>query len=548
MRIRVLFGGILIVISIIAGAYSYLWLTDKELGAETDLFSLVPESSIAILETNNVSELMQNISQLEFAQEYDSLKFSDLLNFLKTNIDLLKANTAHGLSPQMNQILISFHGTGDARDQVLYGKLASGDGVLIENLIEKNYNSTSLARTSEYKGEEIIIYPLNNNNFLACYFKSGFYAVSYQKKLIEDVIDARLHKKSILNDSIFTQFIENRKSYSPAMLYLKGQNIPLGKQTKENGRTLRFARWTAFNINMNGNALYLSGSCLDSDTCVSFENMLKSQTPIGIFPSKYLPATNSFFYQMAISDFAKALSHITRKNYPPAHSITPIEKNDSAFRDFLIKYGGEELRFLMFHDYNASATLRKIMSIQLNNAPEAEKRLNLYTLYAPIDKKECRMAQKTFRINEKQFRTFVLPKNTIFAQFSSNPDYGLNTYGCFYEGNLLVAPNDSCIYSYIHQIESGNTMEGNQLYDKCMSGLSSESNYLSLADMEDAITYPDIYERLIPSFYFKHPDFFRNFIITIQFTCVNGESYPYLVLMYKGKRDQQNISIPSKVK
>ncbi len=44
-----------------------------------------------------------------------------------------------------------------------------------------------------------------DDSFLACYFTSDFLVVSYQKKLIEQVIDARLSKKSLLTDASFCQ-------------------------------------------------------------------------------------------------------------------------------------------------------------------------------------------------------------------------------------------------------------------------------------------------------------------------------------------------------
>lgn len=538
MKIRIIIGSILIILSIIAGSYSYLQLTNRELGADIDLFSFVPENSVAILETNNVSELMENIEQASFIQRYDSLELSYILTFLKSNVDLLKANIAHGLSSQMNQILISFHYPGTPKDQVLYGKLAAADGILFENLIKENSAAAYPARYFEYRGEKIQIYPLDNDNFLACYFKPGFYAVSYQKKLIEEVIDAHLYKKSILNDSIFTQFLKDEKSYSSTSLYIKAQNIPLGKDIKENKNTFHLSRWTAFKINMKDDALYLSGECIDTDTCVSFENMLKYQQPIDIYPSKYLPATTSFFYQMSISDFEKTFNH-TRKNNMLVNRTSLTIKNDSLIHYFLKHNAGDELRFIIFNDDITTDTTRKVMSIQMKDALAAESELNTY-----VNKKN----RKSTWIKGKSYPVFTLPDNSIFAQFSSNPTYSLNTYGCFYNGDLLVSPNELCIYSYIRQVESANSMEGNILFEKCVSSLSSESNYLSVIDMERAVLYPEIYGQLMPNFFIRHQNFFKHFILTIQFTCVNQNIYPYIVLMHKIEGDQQNSSIPSNAK
>ena len=58
-----------------------------------------------------------------------------------------------------------------------------------------------------------------DDSFLACYFTSDFLAVSYQKKLIEQVIDARLSKKSLLTDSSFVKVYEDKRARVAATIY-----------------------------------------------------------------------------------------------------------------------------------------------------------------------------------------------------------------------------------------------------------------------------------------------------------------------------------------
>lgn len=529
MKIRAVIGAILILSAVFAGIYSYLQLANREKGADTDLFSLVPENSLAILETNNVSELMENIGGVSFAGEYDSLHISDLLGFLKNNIDLLKANTAHGLSSQMNQMLLSFHEDGGPRDQVLYGKLGTGDEELIENLIRRISNPRFPARTIDYQGEEIRIYPLGKEEFLACYFQPGFYAVSFRKKRIEEVIDAYKHKKSILNDEIFTRFLREEKSFSSASLYIKAQNIPVGSDNGNKYGSFHLSRWTAFKINMKGNALYLTGNCIDTDTCNSFENRLKNQHPIEIYPAGNLPVSTSFFYQLAISDFSDSYPVSRCRKSPASPDDVPAE-NDSLFFSFLADNAGEELRFIIFHDDRQPTTLRKVMNIELKNEMIAEEKLK--TILRDIRTSTKRKTKSTW-INGRSFKTYQIPENTVFSRFSSNPVYRSQTYGCFYNGNLLVSPSDSCIFSYIRQIESGKTLAGDAFHEKCISTLSSQSAYLSITDMEDAVLHPEIYGQLMPRFFIDHKEFFRHFLLTIQFTTANGNAYPYIVLLHK---------------
>jgi len=43
-------------------------------------------------------------------------------------------------------------------------------------------------KTFDYKGEKITIYPMADGDFLACYLTSDFMALSFQKKLIEELV------------------------------------------------------------------------------------------------------------------------------------------------------------------------------------------------------------------------------------------------------------------------------------------------------------------------------------------------------------------------
>ena len=67
-------------------------------------------------------------------------------------------------------------------------------------LLERTPGSFS-PKKEKYRGKNIAVYPLGNNDFLAVYSEAGFYVVSYQKSLIEKVIDAREdEEKALSND------------------------------------------------------------------------------------------------------------------------------------------------------------------------------------------------------------------------------------------------------------------------------------------------------------------------------------------------------------
>lgn len=80
-------------------------------------------------------------------------------------------------------------------------------------------------KTFDYKGEDIIIYPMADGDFLACYLTEDFLVLSCQKKLIEEVIDIRKTGKSLAADSAFKEVrAAEEKSDCCYRLHSSGRN------------------------------------------------------------------------------------------------------------------------------------------------------------------------------------------------------------------------------------------------------------------------------------------------------------------------------------
>lgn len=518
--VKIVLGGV-IVLFLFIGFYSFSELTVKEKGSETDLYSLIPTSSTAVLQVDNLNNLILDLGKLNFRQHYAAFRLSDFLSFMKDNVDLINASKAHGLSSQMNKMLLSFHPPYTTKDQILYCRLGSGDQDLIEKIIRENGCTLFNPKTFLYKNEEIRIYPLENNEFLACYFKPGFFVASFQKKLIEEVIDAMLSRQSLLSDTIFSALYTSKKNQNPLTLYIKTDQIPLGK-ADDYSFTAKLAGWTELDVKLNRNAIYFTGRCLDDENGSSFEKVLKAQLPVESASGKDLPYFTHFFYQMASSNLPDLFTYSPVNKLTMVPTTNLVHRNDSILTQYLTDIIGEEINYLMFHDNDSSAVIRKLLHFQLkeNRSPEAEKPLG--TLY------------KKNYLNGKSYPVFKLPSNTLFAQFTGKPRYQGDIYGCIYQQNLLIAPNDSSIYSYIRQMETKQVIEKDMVYKECLSSIAPESNYLLMCDLEEAFLHADSYEQLIPHFFFAHKEFFRYFILTCQFTHTNGKIYPYLSLTYKG--------------
>ena len=76
-------------------------------------------------------------------------------------------------------------------------------------------------------------------------------------------------------------------------------------------------------------------------------------------------------------------------------------------------------------------------------------------------------------------------------------------------------------------------LDGTSVYEESVSSLSPMYNFVMMVDMETMLQQPEIYVRLIPSFFFRQADFFRHFMLAVQFTCTDRIVYPNIVLLYK---------------
>jgi hypothetical protein len=504
--------------------FLYFRMSATERAGDFDLYTLVPPDSRVIVDTDNMVGLMLRINDLNCSKDSHFLYFSHFFSYLKDHINTLLEHTPHGLSKQMNKMLISFHEPNGDRDQVFYCRLGAGDYEFIEQFIRKYVVSSFPSRFFDYRGEEIRIYPMSDDTFLACYVTTEFLVVSYHKKLIEQVIDARLAKKSILSDNNFSRIRAERRMITPATIYACLQPVAMGKDSD----TLRYqsdlGNWTEFNVNLNGDAIYLSGINYDADSCNTFINTLRTLKPLGDFPGSILPASTFFFSKASISDLDRIFGFTSRHTYTKATYSNAIMVADEAVHGFLQEYAGDDITICMFHHKDTIAGIPHAMiNIPLRN------RSGIGRALAEL----CRSN------HQYESDIYALPHNTLFTQLSGITNASLLMYACVYKNRLLISPYAEDIQAYIELIEGEEpTLEDTPYYDDMTSTLSQAYNFMMMADMEEALQQSESYVRLIPNLFFRYSRFFRHFMLTVQFTCVDDVVYPNLILTYKGNESQ----------
>ncbi len=260
IKLGVVLSVVLFCIGIAFYGFARLSMADKE--NRVDIFEFVPKDCAGILETDNIDNFMHVFSQAAYSSQLDTLHRAGLMNDILSDLSRYSSAAAHGLSYQMNHVVISFHRPHTAMDVVAYFRIGKeGKHQLIE-AVKGKHGADFIPKKETYRGKKIEIYPLSSTKYLSVYTTDGLVVVSYQKKLIEQVIDAVKDNNSLREDSVFTS-IHHPQPASFITIYGRTPSVPfLGKESCHS--------WSEYDIHLNSEVFYLSGKmkeeqadCLD---------------------------------------------------------------------------------------------------------------------------------------------------------------------------------------------------------------------------------------------------------------------------------------------
>lgn len=260
IKLGVVLSVVLFCIGIAFYGFARLSMADKE--SRVDVFEFIPKDCAGILETDNIDNFMHGFSQAAYSSQLDTLHRAGLMNDILSDLSRYSSAAAHGLSYQMNHVVFSFHYPHTAMDVVAYFRIGKeGKHQLIE-AVKGKHGADFVPKKEIYRGKKIEIYPLSSTRYLSVYTTDGLVVVSYQKKLIEQVIDAVKDNNSLREDSVFTS-IHHPQPASFITIYGRTPSVPfLGKESCHS--------WSEYDIHLNSEVFYLSGQmkeeqadCLD---------------------------------------------------------------------------------------------------------------------------------------------------------------------------------------------------------------------------------------------------------------------------------------------
>lgn len=275
IKLGVVLSVVLFCIGIAFYGFARLSMADKE--NRVDIFEFVPKDCAGILETDNIDNFMHVFSQAAYSSQLDTLHRAGLMNDILSDLSRYSSAAAHGLSYQMNHVVFSFHYPHTAMDVVAYFRIGKeGKHQLIE-AVKGKHGVDFVPKKEIYRGKKIEIYPLSSTKYLSVYTTDGLVVVSYQKKLIEQVIDAVKDNSSLREDSVFTS-IHHPQPASFITIYGRTPSVPfLGKESCHS--------WSEYDIHLNSEVFYLSGQ-MKEEQADCLDRMLQAVNTVPVVSEK----------------------------------------------------------------------------------------------------------------------------------------------------------------------------------------------------------------------------------------------------------------------
>ena len=377
MKTVVKLGTILSVLLFVlaVGYYAFMRLDMMERNRDVDLFSLVPSGSVGVLESNNVYAFFNEYATLNYSSELEGMQFPGLFNFLIHGLDMYAGDNVHGQSHQMSHLVVSFHQPVTPHNQVVYLRLGMADEQLLSDMLQEYMHGGFLPKEEEYRGKKILIYPLSHDEFLATYTEEGFVVLSYQKRLVEEVIDAQLDETALGNDAVFSRALERKKSKDFLTLYGRSSSIP--------SLSLDSSSWSEYDFHLNSDVVYLTGDTYVSEETIEKEKIAQclKEIPVikeeGLFVSAQKDST-AYYMDMAFDAndtgnrtlFNECMANLANEvDFSLVADMQKVEENPQHFHSYLPTFMLE----------NASLFRSFILSAQLSLNGERPSHIWVFT-------------------------------------------------------------------------------------------------------------------------------------------------------------------------
>lgn len=510
------------------GIYSFLRLNMLDQRTAFNLYTLVPQDVEVVFETDKLTDLMESIDRMDCSRDKHFLHASELFTCVKDYVRVLMSERPHGLSAQMNEMIISFHPSDLKNNQVLYCKLGLDDRKLLENYIHRYGTLGYPSKTFRYRGRTIEIFPLADGRFLSLWIERDFLVVSFQKHLVEQVIDAWKNSESLAHLDSFRSLTRDKREAREAVLFMRWRSPDEfgGAMVKEDVADL----WIDFEMKFAEVGLFCTGTThglAASDTC---RYVFASARPLDGFLSVEIPGS-AFMYRSVALPEKDASWYCSARSKTDSLSCAAAEY----FADYLSSYvEGSALSCLFLSDKSVGQVC-SVVALSVKDVSSAQEGLHrmLYTVSQgryPFYKSLYVPGMPV------RLRVFRLPSVDLPFWLAGHKGRRYYTHACFYGERLVLSAGEEDLLAYIRSLQHESGLGAFLGCNDMEEQLSAVYDFLQVVDLESAMNFPSECSVWIPPFFISHADFFRHFYLAVQLCRVDGVVSPSIILLYKAEQ------------
>lgn len=514
------------------GVYSFVRLNALDERRDFDLCTLVPQDVEAVFATDKLTDFIEAIDCMGCSRDHHFLYASDLFSCVKRYLRMLMEREPHGLSGQMNEMLISFHPSDLKNDQVLYCKLGLEDREMLENYIKQYGSSSFPSKTFGYRGQEISIYSLSDGRFLSLWMKRDFLVVSFQKRLVEQVIDTWKSGESLFRLENFRPAVQARQEARQSVLFLRWKN--LGEKLQADSANYRDV-WLEFDMKLSEEGIYCAGVAYGVSAADTCRYAFAGCHPVAGFPGVELPQSTLLHRCEALPVDMTGWQHVLSHCVSDSLTTAEGERFDHLLVAYLLEHAQGQVVSCSFSPSDSSfAKPRLVVGIALKDVGAAQR--DLHTLLYDISQGQYPFYKNFSAVTGiGGMRLYRLPSGCLIAKLAADKRGQTYGYATFYQNRLLIAAEEDALAAYVKELKQKNCLERSPVYGAMVEQLSPVYDFVLMADMETMALDSLFTTGMLPSFFETHFDFFRHFQLAIQVCRVDGVICPNIVLLYRLK-------------
>lgn len=500
----------------------YQQISVRENLSKINLYSLVPNSSSALLEIRNISKLSRDIflnlpKSSNFEQKYATDDFLNLLLLNDTDneqsdelinpinpfvLNPILSDSLHNKYALTNKLIVSYHATKKSTHHMFYFKTTDVSENFLTQFIHQNYSVNFQPKINNYRGKTIFIYPLSEaNSYLTAYIGASYIVFSHHLYLIREMIDAISDKTSLLSDPSFSE-IYNSKSTSNTIAYVDMQKFQKREQITRVSTDSCVSEWATFDLELKRDNIYFTGLLkLNENQEPDLFTVLNSQSHIETLPTHLLPFNTVYFRHMSISN----LSEWEKL----ANCEWTIE--DKKFSTFLDKYSDKQVCDIMMKD----DSINQIIVIPM--------------------KQHFNIKQLMHFIPNYRFKRNGLGKvsiNHVLDFFSGNNHLELPSswYVMMMDTKMICSTSISLLDNYCSQIKEGAFLDLNVGYKHVVNQFEVPYQFLVVDCLSQTINEGRSIVPLIPRSIIKSEILIDNYNAALQINSQDGDAYINIVL------------------